>query len=61
MAGERHALRPTSPPREGEERETLCGKTVLIPDPSYVDWLAPTCACCMEQARMLCDAPERKI
>ncbi|MEV6229466.1 zinc finger protein [Saccharopolyspora shandongensis] len=57
--GRRHALWPPELPRAGQTRETVCGGTITLADPSEVDWLDPTCEFCMAKARELRDARER--
>ncbi|WP_372495380.1 zinc finger protein [Saccharopolyspora soli] len=57
--GQRHALWPMELPRAGQERETVCGDTITLIEPSEVDWLDPTCEFCMTRARELRDARER--
>ncbi|RKT83949.1 zinc-finger [Saccharopolyspora antimicrobica] len=56
--GVRHGLLPTEPPYPGQERETLCGTTVSIVKPTDLDWLAPTCGPCWDEARSRRDAAE---
>lgn len=53
VAGWRHALPPDRRPHPGEERETVCGESVTLIDPSDVDWLLPTCDTCMARAMEL--------
>ncbi|MEV0698469.1 zinc finger protein [Saccharopolyspora sp. NPDC050389] len=57
--GQRHALWPPELPRAGQTRETVCGRTVTLADPSEVDWFDPTCEFCMGKARELRDSRER--
>lgn len=54
--GERHALWPTSIPRAGQERDTLCGAKASITEPTEIEWLAPTCGVCMSKAQGLRDS-----
>lgn len=56
VAGQRHAFGPDRRPHPGEERDTLCGATVTLTDPSDVDWLMPTCDICMSAAVARSDA-----
>lgn len=49
--GLRHALSPAELPRAGQVRDTLCGVSATLTDPSEVDWLAPTCDHCMVHAK----------
>ncbi|WP_188987102.1 zinc finger protein [Saccharopolyspora thermophila] len=58
--GLRHALWPPELPRAGQTRETVCGSTITLTDPSEVDWLDPTCPTCMDKARQLRDERDRR-
>ena len=49
--GSRHALSPNPPPRDGQTRETLCGVTTTLAEPSELDWLDPTCPQCWVEAK----------
>ncbi|SFT89828.1 zinc-finger [Actinopolyspora lacussalsi subsp. righensis] len=50
VGGWRHAFTPDQRPHPGQERETLCERTVTLIEPSDVDWLMPTCDTCMTAA-----------
>lgn len=54
--GRRHALWPPELPRAGQTRETVCGLTVTLAEPSELDWIDPTCEPCWAKARELRDA-----
>jgi hypothetical protein len=41
-------------------RDTFCGKTIEVVEPSEVDWLAPTCAICWAEAKARRDAGMRR-
>jgi zinc finger protein len=58
--GQRHALWPLELPRAGQTRETVCGKSITLTEPSEVDWFDPTCETCMVKARELRDERERE-
>ncbi|MBB5154201.1 hypothetical protein BJ970_001735 [Saccharopolyspora phatthalungensis] len=58
--GVRHGLSPVEPPYPGQERETLCGTAVAIVKTSAVDWFAPTCMACWDEARARRDAAARE-
>ncbi|MDR7301784.1 zinc finger protein [Haloactinomyces albus] len=50
VVGQRHALSPEVRPKPGQERDTGCGQSVTLIDPSDVDWLMPTCDDCVARA-----------
>ncbi|MEU6264329.1 zinc finger protein [Saccharopolyspora shandongensis] len=54
--GSRHGLEPDEPPVPGQERSTLCGRTIGIVRPTEVEWLAPTCESCWSEAKARRDA-----
>ncbi|MCI2419040.1 hypothetical protein MOQ72_16470 [Saccharopolyspora sp. K220] len=58
--GVRHGLHPDQPPYPGQERETLCGLTMTVGIPTEVEWLAPTCEPCWDDARFRRDAASRR-
>jgi hypothetical protein len=56
--GVRHGLYPDDAPYPGQQRETLCGMTLTVGIPSEVEWLAPTCEPCWDNARARRDSVE---
>ncbi|WP_165968117.1 zinc finger protein [Saccharopolyspora elongata] len=58
--GIRHGLYPDQPPQPGQCRETLCGMTLTVGTPTEVEWLAPTCESCWNEARSRRDAQARE-
>ncbi|GAA4620256.1 zinc finger protein [Saccharopolyspora hordei] len=56
--GFRHGLEPDRPPHPGQARNTLCGLTITVGAPTELDWLAPTCSDCWDEARSRRDAAD---
>ena len=54
--GTRHGLFPDVRPHPGQQRETLCGLSVTLGDPTPVEWLSPTCDDCWTEAKARRDA-----
>ncbi|WP_376775113.1 zinc finger protein [Saccharopolyspora phatthalungensis] len=54
--GSRHGLEPTEPPLPGQERSTLCGRTISVDRATEVDWRAATCEVCWSEAKARRDA-----
>jgi hypothetical protein len=54
--GSRHGLEPDELPLPGQERPTLCGRTISIGRATEVEWLAPTCETCWTEAKARRDA-----
>ncbi|MDA3647769.1 hypothetical protein OU416_27175 [Saccharopolyspora indica] len=58
--GLRHGLEPDAPPQAGQERNTLCERSITIGSPNELDWLAPTCETCWAEACSRRDAAARR-